>query len=245
MKNFLKIKGLFIGIAIVFYCMASYAEQNCEVVINKSGGKVIKSGTQAGEIGYASATKDETDETINGVRWYYCNIQCHGRGVNPCPPQTGSCSPLIPDISDAIIATLHTAIDMGETAGMFDIEGFLCTWTDGEKNEDEDENGVFIYSYKLTIKENTSVTHVDMSIQLFPNPAHDHIAVRFSMPIDAMMNVKIIDVAGNDYWHSDIHVLGDELHINDISFLLPGIYYVICTNKDNEEVRAYANFLKQ
>ncbi|MCL2131421.1 MAG: hypothetical protein FWH36_03045 [Lentimicrobiaceae bacterium] len=230
-------KKIFVAVGIIFCCTAIYA-RTCTVERNVSGGKIIKNGDDEGQLGYASVST-KTVVTDNSTT---STTNCSGRGNNTCPPSP-SCSSLPEDSYGVIIGRLQSYIDLGETAGEFEVEGFVCTWSDGEKSEDEDEEGEIIYSYRLTVTwEIPETDPVDMTITVSPNPVQSHIFVLFSMPIDAIMNVQIKDVTGNSYFNSDVYVSGDDLSID--ASVLPttsGTYYIVCTNSD---YTAYATFLK-
>ncbi len=246
MKNyFLILKSLFIVVAFVFCCSAVYAEEvkkECELKIQMTGGKTIKTGIHIGEIGYAWAEIDEGERTINGVRYYWCYIDCNGKGVTPCPKQQGSCSPGHPNIEDEITAIVHNAINMGEIAGEFVHEKFLCKWNNGEKNTDE-ETGIPIYGYELTITSEENRTPEDLTISVFPNPVQNYLNVQFSIDIDAQMFVKIIDLEGNTRWEADIYIPGRDLQIDILESVVPtGVYFINCTNND---YTASTSFVKQ
>jgi hypothetical protein len=51
--------------------------------------------------------------------------------------------------------------------------------------------------------------------------------------MDTIVNVKIVDEKGNNQWDSDVHISGNELRIDDISFLPLGIYHIVCTNSQS------------
>jgi len=73
---------------------------------------------------------------------------------------------------------------------------------------------------------------VVVGIQVVPNPAQDQIAIYFSESINAVMNVKIIDLMGIKYLDVPMYVAGNTLQITDISYLPAGAYYVFCTNSE-------------
>jgi hypothetical protein len=235
------IKKLFVIVGVVFYCTAVYAVgeevKDIQVQIDKSGGRLILAGTDKGETGYASASKEEWKD---GYGTTYIRIQCSGRGRNTCNFNTS----LPPIIYDKVIAKVQSDIDWGRTAGSFLIGDFVCIWSDGEKEADEDDADVFTYSYKLEITNVTSVIIENLEIQIFPNPVLNSATVRFSMPINAMMNVKIVDAMGDVYWNVNRDVVGETLVLPAavISALQSGMYYVVCTNND---YTAHASFFKQ
>ena len=231
LKDILRI-GLFV-IGIGFCCSTNYVKGEEEPKPNicereVSGGRKILTGEHKGEIGYKDVSNTNCDYATIGV---VNTITCSGRGSTTCPPSPCN-SILTPDIYNGIIAKVYESIDCGKTEGYFEVSGLSCTWSDGEKNkdedEDEDEDGVFIYSYKLEIKEIISTIPVLEIIQVFPNPVINQFSIRFSMPIDAMMNIRIVDMSGNTRWETDSYVSGNELHIDDIAGLLSGVYHVVC-----------------
>lgn len=231
-------KKIFVIVSVIFLCVATYAEGDNVTDISKSGGRLIKTGKDKGETGYASATKEQWDEWYNGELTRFTRIVCEGRGRNTCKFDMS----LPPKLLDDITRTLHSYIDMGHTTGRFEIEGFICTWSDGDKEEDEEETGAFIYRYKLVIKNKTTIAHT--TIQVSPNPIQHTLSILFSVPINAMMNVKIVDVNGNIRWNANMDVVGEVLVLpeNAINTLQLGTYYVICTNND---YTANAPFVKQ
>lgn len=209
-------KCFFIVFIIIFsFLTTAYSVEikSCKITVNQSGGKIIKdkNNPNVGQVGFQTANRNEH---ISPNGHYTCDITCSGKGG-------------------------VDYIDMGETAGKFLIDGFLCTWDEGKKEIDEEKTP--IYSYRLVII--TDETPEKLGIQVFPNPVHDCIFVRFSMPIDAKMNIKIVDEKSNVHWYSDIYVSGNEFHIDYVNFLPLGIYYIVCTNNESETV--YAKFLKE
>jgi hypothetical protein len=234
-------KRLVIIFAMLFLIFLSAKAENTKgikIEITIAGGKVIKNGEYKGELGYEKVSTIET--RIDGDHVF--KIRCSGKGVIRCPNKAiatvvGSLNYPSPEQLDVIYAIIERDIDIGKTAGEFKIEGFLCTWNEGKKEIDEEEK-IPVYGYRLVI---TDEIPVKMDIQIFPNPAHNHIIVRFSMPINAMINVKIVDEMGNTHWNSDMHVSGNELYIDKVDFLLQGMYYIVCTKNENV---AYAKFFK-
>lgn len=241
MKNkFLVLKSLFILCFIVFSCTTSYALQELIISIHKQGGAIIKKGENEGLVGYN--TTDYKREEKDGI--IKITIRCTSNGINTCPqPASAISSGLTPILHDEITAIVHDAINMGKIAGVFVHEGFSCKWDNGEKNIDE-ETGIPIYGYKLTIVLEEDRTPEDPTIYVSPNPVQDYLTVHFSMDIDAKMFVKIIDLGGNIRWSSNMCVSGRELQVNNLTTaaFTTGTYFIVCTNND---YMISASFLKQ
>ncbi len=132
MKNkILVLKSLFIVCFIVFCCTESYAKKKEPIIsIKISGGQIIKEGNDKGLIGYNSVRYRQWE--TDGIA--IISIQCASKGFNPCSKPTTT-SGLTPVLYDEITARLHNAISMGESAGEFVHEGFLCTWKNGRKKK--------------------------------------------------------------------------------------------------------------
>jgi len=83
---------------------------------------------------------------------------------------------------------------------------------------------------------------VNIDIQAVPNPATNNISILFPEDINAIMNVKIIDLMGTKYLDKAMYIQDNALQIIDISHLPAGIYYVFCINND---WTGYTQFIKQ
>ena len=239
-------KIFFVVVAVVICSSVSYARESID--IHMSGGKIIKKGPDKGQVGYAFAIKTE-DCLDNGD--YELTINCYGEGLNPCPkPVHHAGSTFNSDLYDECVTAIKMSIDMELTAGEFTKGGWLCVWSDGQKEEDEEEVGTFIYGYKLVMTYENPVIVVPpvviepFVITLYPNPVEDHFTIRFSTLINETMNVKIIDAEGNQRWNFDVFVSGDEYGITTLPILTAGIYHVICTN-ETTGMNAHATFVKQ
>jgi len=79
------------------------------------------------------------------------------------------------------------------------------------------------------------------SIEITPNPAQDDITIHFSIQINGIVDIKIVDIANDIVWEQMPHITGNELNI-DISQLEPSLYTVFCTYNNND---AEAIFLKE
>jgi len=211
-----------IFVVIIFCGGVFYA--NGTVDISKSGGKKLKGG----HIGY-----DYTHITEGGGN---CTITCTGSGNNECPTCAHKAN-----MYEGVIAIVCDNIDMGLTAGEFVKDGLSCTWSDGTKEEDA---GSFIYSYKLRIVEIEGTTTIPVTIQVVPTLVQSNFTIRFSEPVNAMVNVRIIDADGNLHLNSNVQVFGNEYDITTMSALTSGMYYVICTN-ETAGINAHAVFIKQ
>lgn len=88
---------------------------------------------------------------------------------------------------------------------------------------------------------NTNLDSVVMDIQILPNPANNNITVIFPTDIDAMMNVKIINIMGTVHFNSQMFVVGNTLFI-DIPFFPAGTYCIFCINNNST---AYGEFIKE
>ena len=242
----LKMKKLISVFSIVFFVVFSANAEIITIEINKTGGRTIVSGESAGQIGYKTVKTEETKDS-HGNYTYTAN--CSGKGGNLCPERflaatlsPSAPSPLTPIRFAEIESIIYEQVDIGCTSGAFLVDGLSCTWEDGSKEiDDEGEDGeadIYIYSYKLRITWEVE----DVSIQVSPNPAQDHINVRFSTEINATMSVKIVDIMGNIRWSSDMYVMGNEATIDGLATLQAGTYYIVCANADNT---VSASFLKQ
>ena len=237
-------RNFFVILIAVFCYTATYAEGeecggktetttsedgNTTCIREVKGGKTIKVGDDAGEKGYKNVEESSCDYTIGTGSTH--TIKCSGRGDITCPPSPCK-SILTPEVYNNIIARVYMEIDMGLTAGEFLIAGVACTWSDGEIEEDEEEEGTFNYSYKLIMVYKNPVIVVapiiPMTITVVPNSVQDHITVHFSKQIDGMVEVKIVDMTGDIQWDLDMHVSGNVLPIDGLD-LLPGTYHIICT----------------
>jgi hypothetical protein len=232
------IKKLFIIVGVIFYCIATYAKQpKYSEKIN--GGKLITETSPNGTstityVGY-QITNREVDKKGN------VKVECRGSGNNSCPRGVAS---IASDIYDWVIESVHFSIDMGETAGEFLIGDLVCTWSDGEKDADENDADIFIYSYNLEITDATPA--IPMTITVFPNPIQTgNLSVRFSNPINDVITIRIIDDMGNTHLLVDKYVTGDVLVLTDAETysLASDMYHIICTTADND--MAHASFVKR
>jgi hypothetical protein len=238
---------IFVLLGIIFYCTATYAKNDPICNVSTRGGQYVA----------ISVTDSTTGESVfivsADLRYDYTYIHtnqntnvttiiCKYPGQTPCPGCPNKSVP--PVVYDEVIERVQNEIDWGHTAGEFSLEGFVCTWDEGSK-EIQILDGIEypIYSYNLEIADANSVIPDDLEIQISPNPVQNHILVSFSMPINGMMNVKIVDVMGTIRWNSNMYVSDSELSLTaTISSLQSGTYYVVCTNN---EYTAYAPFVKQ
>ncbi|MDR0368720.1 MAG: hypothetical protein LBH82_06230, partial [Bacteroidales bacterium] len=172
-------------------------------------------------------------------------IICSGNGIVVCP------KPLISKVlqknNDKIAEKIHRAIDDGFTNGEFVFEAFACTWKDGEKYTVRDRgHAVPVYNYHLDIEwDNDTLKAVnDLSIKAFQNPVQNRLTVEFSMPINDMVNIKIIDAEVSLHWQSETYVSDDTYTLPEsvIHALKPGTYLIICTKDD---AMISATFVKQ
>ena len=106
-----------------------------------------------------------------------------------------------------------------------------CTYNNKEATANFLKEGIGQYQVPLNV-----------DIQVVPNPATDNITVNFSASIDAVMNIKIIDLMGNKYVDIARFVSGNTLSISNLSQLPAGIYYIFCTN---DNWKGYTQFIKQ
>jgi hypothetical protein len=83
---------------------------------------------------------------------------------------------------------------------------------------------------------------VNIDMQVVPNPIQNNFVVVFSEQVDAVMNVKIIDIMGTKHLDVSKYVQGNILQINNINHLPASIYYIFCANS---EWTGYTQFLKQ
>ena len=107
----------------------------------------------------------------------------------------------------------------------------LCTSAKGTASASFVKDGIGQYS---------TPNPVTINVHVFPNPAQDYIKVRFPLPIDASMQVKVMDVLNNVYFNYTTYVSGNTLQI-DVTHLPFGIYYIVCINNDGT---ATAKFMK-
>jgi hypothetical protein len=243
----INIKRVIVIIGVICCVTVIYAEGVvCDITYNVSGGKIIKTGANVGLTGYDKVEHSYSNEVIKGVRYVISSTNCSGKGTNICPsrPECPSTS-ISPAIYDEIIGKLQSDIDLGHIAGNFVIGEFVCTWEEGSK-EIEVVNGIEypIYSYNLKITSMNPEIIENLEIQVVPNPVHNSAMVHFSMPINAMMNVKVVDAMGYVHWVANVDVTSDVLVLPEavINTLQAGTYYVVCTNND---YTAYAPFIKQ
>ena len=167
-------KRLVTILSIIFLILLTAKAENTKgisIEINKKGGRVIKQGEHKGEIGYKIVNTIE-ERKPSGA--YIFKADCSGRGDITCPNRAIIAVPSNCPSSeqwDVIYTIVESNIDMGKITGKFKIEGFFCTWEEGKKEIDVEENKP-VYSYRLII---TDEIPVKMEIQLFPNPVFSHI----------------------------------------------------------------------
>lgn len=216
-----------IAVAIIFFSTTNtYADK---VVVSRtvSGGKLIKQGENEGKLGYKYSRRTETSTGK-------VTIYCEGKGDNLCPENA-----VIPkDEDDEITRIVYEAIDMGLTNGEFIVGAFACRWENGEKETEEGNDGeiIPIYSYHLEIEwaEWDGIVE-DMTIYVYPNPVQGQLTIRFSMPIEDMVGMRITDMEGNLKWQLDVRVSGDTYTLSEsvIHSLGLGMYLLACTIGDN------------
>ena len=155
-------KRLIVTLVVVFCCAASYAGESDTIKyisIKKSGGKIIKKGNNAGQMGFYKVTQ-KIDFQENGN--YTIIVHSTGKGLNVPPDvytiKNNGCSTLPKvlntEVYDAIIAKIRGYIDLGETNGHFCLENFSCMWGKGEKNTNNEETN---YGYVLMMINATSI----------------------------------------------------------------------------------------
>jgi len=153
------------------------------------------------------------------------------------PAIDGEVSTKIIDESNAIVweqgiivAGDEAVIDITELeAGMYLV---VCI-------HNADEAATTFVKYGIGSYEETN--QATMQITVVPNPATGAITVSFPVSIDAVMNVKILDVMGMIYHESNPYVVGNNLSL-DVSSLPAGMFYLVCTNNSGV---ATAKFFKQ
>lgn len=82
---------------------------------------------------------------------------------------------------------------------------------------------------------------VNVNMTVAPNPVQDQFTVSFSEQIDAVMNIKIMDIMGTKHLDVPMYVFGNQLQIDNINHLPTGIYYIFCINS---EWTGYTQFIK-
>jgi len=107
----------------------------------------------------------------------------------------------------------------------------LCAYNGNEARADFTKEGIGLYLVPANVEMN-----------VLPNPVQDHLSVYFPVPIDAVMNIKIMDAMGNKHLDVPKFVAGNVLQINGIGNLPPGVYYIFCTN---DTWTGYTEFVKQ
>jgi len=235
-------KKVFVILIAVFCCSAIYAKQKQPTTSEKvNGGKVIQTITFIDDkgdkidlriLGY-QRTRKEVDSRGN------CKIECSGSGYNQCPTCAGASVSSV--VYNDVINTVRSSIDIGLIAGEFVIEDLVCTWSDGGKEENESVVGevIFIYSYNLEIVPIFIEDPViPMTITVVPNSVQDHITVHFSKQVDGIVNVKIVDIAGEILWDLDMYVSGNVLPIDGLD-LPSGTYHIICTMDDEAAIASF------
>jgi len=148
-------KKLFVILVVVFCSVASYAGESDTtryVRIEMSDGKIIKKGPNKGKVGFEYVYVTDSISTEDNK--HRLIIICGGKGLNPFPEQyrhhiSKEVVKKPSKISDEIIAKVCERIDLGETAGSFELKGYSCTWENGKKRVDKEKP---IYEYKLVIK---------------------------------------------------------------------------------------------
>ena len=223
-------KKILIAVLVVVFCSGtSYAEKTFSRTQN--GGKAIPEGQpNAGQVGYQLVKREEDKKSIT--------IYCSGGGLNTCPATS-----IGPDGSDPygeVIAKVCEFIDLGQVEGYFVVDDFDCTWDNGEKNEDEDEEGFFIYGYHLVIKHKLSAIVEPFVLTTTINAVQDNLLLHFSTTIGGTLNVQIFNETGGIVWEQEQDVTSDQLLIN-IEDLEAGTYTVRCSYEDYE---AEASFTK-
>ena len=232
----------FILLVAVFCCTVIYAKNQPTYSEKINGGSEV---TVCGEcyVGYASTSR-EVDGKGN------VKVKCSGSGSNKCNTGMSNSTGGSSVVYDEAIKTIRYYIDIGLTAGEFVIADFVCTWSEGEKKEEEKADGKItsIYSYNLEIAPifMEDITIIPMTITVFPNPLSEgNLSVHFSSPINAMINVRIVDMEGDTRLVSDMYVT-DEVLVLPVSgtyHLSTGTYHIICTDADGET--AHATFFKR
>jgi hypothetical protein len=138
-------KKLILTFVMVFCCVASYSQMT--IVLDISGGEIIKEGEQKGQVGYYRIKQTYLDKTKKAEKRTVV-ISCRGKGLNPCPQpycfEKDTTSGLTSGIYDAIIAKVCGLIDLGKVEGHFEESGFSCIWENGRRKKN-------VYNYKLVI----------------------------------------------------------------------------------------------
>lgn len=76
--------------------------------------------------------------------------------------------------------------------------------------------------------------NLEQALNFYPNPAKDQLNINFKEPIQSEMELKVIDVT-NKTLHSFTMKKGNQFQQVDISHLATGSYWIIATNKDNQQ----------
>ena len=97
------------------------------------------------------------------------------------------------------------------------------------------------WNFEDTEEDTEEFEQTAMAIQVNPRIVRDHLTVQFSIPINADINIKIVNAKDEIHLDLDMHVSGSILPI-DVSFLPSGNYNVVCRNNDN---MVRAPFIKQ
>jgi hypothetical protein len=92
-----------------------------------------------------------------------------------------------------------------------------------------DENGKFSYSNVVAVTNNTETLQLQA---LFPNPSSDKLNLRINAPRRSVYNMKIINVAGQEFPSGPVQFLnGENIITVPVSALKPGLYFLVFQNE--------------
>ncbi len=151
----MKIKHKLISLTflVAFLCWANpVSAQNklVQIFVQKEEGKTRTRNNGQKYPGYSRVQVVE-DQTAH---MHIIRIICTGKGWDLCPDGPNEVilgNAIFADTYENMVAKVQRDIDQNITDGRFYMDGWYCSWDNGSKTEDV-ENDTFIYSYNLMIQ---------------------------------------------------------------------------------------------